>query len=198
MKARAGRDDDFTAFVAAQSGRLVNFAYLLCGDRTLAEDLAQTALVKTYARWSRTTIEDPLAYVRRAILNETRRQYHRRPPWRERPTGVGADLDQDADRREPDPAARVVGSRALLDALGTLTARERSVVVLRYVEDLTEAETARLLEIAVGTVKSTHARALAKLRRCEQLSERSTPPPTDQSIPSPTDRPNPLTTGERR
>ena len=170
MAGKAERDDDFTAFVAAQSARLVNFAYLLCGDRSLAEDLAQTALVKTYARWGRSPIDDPLAYVRRVVLNETRRLYRRRPPWRERPAGAAADLDQGHDRREPDPAGRVVGDRAVLDALGTLTARERSVVVLRYVEDLTEAETARLLEIAIGTVKSTHARALAKLRRCEQLT----------------------------
>ena len=170
MDRRTERDDDFTAFVAAQSGRLVNFAYLLCGDRAQAEDLAQTALVKTYARWGRAAIEDPLAYVRRVVLNETRRLYRRHPPWRERPAGAAADLDHEHDRREPDPAARVVGDHAILEALGALTARERSVVVLRYVEDLTEAETARLLEIAIGTVKSTHARALAKLRRCEQLT----------------------------
>lgn len=171
MDHRAERDDDFTAFVTAQSARLVNFAYLLCGDRTLAEDLAQTALVRTYSRWGRTVIEDPLAYVRRVILNETRRAYRRRPPWRERPAGFAADLDHDHGPHEPDPASRVVRNRAIVDALGTLTARERSVIVLRYAEDLTEVDVARLLDIAVGTVKSTHARALAKLRRCEQLSD---------------------------
>jgi RNA polymerase sigma-70 factor (sigma-E family) len=175
MNRRAERDDDFTAFVAAQSARLVNFAYLLCGHRATAEDLTQTALVKTYARWDRTVIEDPLAYVRRAILNESRRLYRRRPPWRERPAGVAADLEPRRELQAPDPAGEVVGSRAVVEALAILTARERSVIVLRYVEDLTEAETARLLDIAIGTVKSTHARALAKLRRAEHLSHQSFP-----------------------
>jgi RNA polymerase sigma-70 factor (sigma-E family) len=170
---RAGsRDEDFTAFVLARSGRLVHFARMLCGDAGLAEDLVQTALEKAYLRWDRIELGDPFAYVRQAVVNQ-HLSWVRRRLWRERPSGSTAELDEQAGYSLPyadDPTAGVEHRIAIAGALATLTRRERAVVVLRFVEDLTEAQTAATLGIAVGTVKSANARALQKLRAAPQLS----------------------------
>lgn len=162
------RDEDFTAFVRARSARLVHIAHMLCGDPGLAEDLAQTALEKAYLRWDRIEMRDPFAYVRRVVVNEHLSRLRRRP-WRERPSGGDAELEPAITASVADPAASL--RTDLLAALRALTARERAVLVLRYVEDLTEAETARVLGIAHGTVKSTNARALGKLRCSPELAE---------------------------
>ncbi|MEV6287073.1 SigE family RNA polymerase sigma factor [Kribbella sp. NPDC051770] len=167
-----GRDEDFTAFVLARSARLVHIARMLCGDPALAEDLVQTALEKAYLRWDRIELGDPFGYVRQAVVNQ-HLSWARRRPWRERPSGHAAELEQQLDlrggRSVSDPAVAVDRRIALAGALATLTARERAVVVLRYVEDLTEAQTAATLGVAVGTVKSATNRALQKLRATPQL-----------------------------
>jgi RNA polymerase sigma-70 factor (sigma-E family) len=164
------RDADFTAFVVARSARLVHIAHMLCGDRGLAEDMTQTALEKAYLKWDRIELGDPFGYVRQVIVNEHLARLRRRP-WRERLSGDTTELESGNSAYVGDPASGV-HRRAVVDAaLAGLTARERAVVVLRYVEDLTETETARVLGIALGTVKSTTARALAKLRRSPELTE---------------------------
>jgi len=147
----------FTEFVHARGPALQRTAYLLTGDWALAEDLVQTALARSYPRWSRIEAADPEAYVRRALVNTYASWWRRR--WRgEVPHGELPDLatgDRWAD----------VDSRAALHAaLGRLPRRMRAVVVLRYHEDLPETEVARLLGISVGTVKSQCAKALGKLR----------------------------------
>jgi RNA polymerase sigma-70 factor (sigma-E family) len=175
MAGSGSRDDDFTAFVLARSARLVHFARMLCGDAGLAEDLVQTALEKAYLRWDRIELADPFGYVRRAVVNQ-HLSWVRRRPWRERPSGDAAELELFAG--DPtgfgvpvaDPSSAVERRLAVGAALSTLTRRERAVVVLRYVEDLTEQQTAALLGVAVGTVKSANARALAKLRAAPELS----------------------------
>ncbi|GAB3814685.1 SigE family RNA polymerase sigma factor [Kribbella italica] len=168
-----GRDEDFTAFVLARSARLVHIARMLCGDPALAEDLVQTALEKAYLRWDRIELGDPFGYVRQAVVNQ-HISWARRRLWRERPSGHAAELDQHLDdrlgRTVADPAADVDRRMALSAALATLTARERAVVVLRYVEDLTEVQTAATLGVAVGTVKSVNNRALQKLRATPHLT----------------------------
>ena len=164
-----GRDEDFTAFVLARSARLVHIARMLCGDPALAEDLVQTALEKAYLRWDRIELGDPFGYVRQAVVNQ-HISWARRRLWRERPSGHAAELDQQLGRAVADPAAEVDRRMALSAALATLTARERAVIVLRYVEDLTEAQTAATLGVAVGTVKSSTNRALRKLRAAPHLS----------------------------
>ena len=168
MAAAGSRDDDFTAFVLARSARLVHFARMLCGDAGLAEDLVQTALEKAYLRWDRIEMADPFAYVRQAVVNQ-HLSWLRRRLWRERPSGDAAELDL-LHEAEVDPSGGIQRRVAMGAALATLSRRERAVVVLRYVEDLTERETAAVLGVAVGTVKSANARALDKLRIAPELS----------------------------
>ncbi|TDD56321.1 SigE family RNA polymerase sigma factor [Kribbella antibiotica] len=170
MVSSGSRDDDFTAFVLARSGRLVHFARMLCGDPGLAEDLVQGALEKAYLRWERIELADPFAYVRQAVVNQ-HLSWVRRRPWRERPSGAAAELDLlFLDNPVADRTGEVEGRVSVGAALETLSRRERAIVVLRYVEDLTERETAAVLGIALGTVKSANARALDKLRAVPELS----------------------------
>jgi RNA polymerase sigma-70 factor (sigma-E family) len=160
------RDEDgFAAFAAANGRRLRHAARLLTGDDHRAEDLVQTALARTYLRWDRIRSDDPMAYVRRVLYTAHAEWWRRR--WRhEYPTGAVPERPGTADLAA-DHAER---DRMRL-ALAALTPRERAVVVLRYYEDLGERETAEVLGVAVGTVKSTCARALAKLRVSPQLAE---------------------------
>ncbi|HEX4471328.1 MAG TPA: SigE family RNA polymerase sigma factor [Nocardioides sp.] len=146
--------DDFEAFVAARYAALLRTAYLLTGHHQDAEDLLQQTLVKAVGAWRR--IEgDPEPYVRTILVRQNvSRWRHRR--WRE----LSADVL---------PEVRVVAEGvedrlALHRALGVLAPRQRAVIVLRYYEDLTEAETARALGVAVGTVKSQARDALRRLR----------------------------------
>jgi RNA polymerase sigma-70 factor (sigma-E family) len=143
----------FDSFVAARSAALLRTAYLLVHDEALAEDLLQTSLTKAWFAWKRIEGE-PEAYVRR-ILVTTSASWWRRRWTRETPT---ADLPERVmSEGSPD-------WQDLWDAVGNLPGRQRAVVVLRYLEDRTEAETARLLGCSLGTVKSQCAKALAKLR----------------------------------
>ncbi|MEV6891336.1 MULTISPECIES: SigE family RNA polymerase sigma factor [Kribbella] len=143
----------FDAFVGARSQALVRTAYLLTRDHALAEDLVQTALAKAWFHWAKIREDNPEPYVRRILVTTYSSWWRRR--WNgEIPT---ADL--------PDtPAPRTEDGLDLWDAIGRLPRRQRAVVVLRFYEDLTEAETARLMGSSVGTVKSQTAKALAKLR----------------------------------
>lgn len=165
MSTSQQREADFAAFVAAQSAQLVHFARLLCGDLPTAQDLVQSALEKVYKVWRKREIEHPLAYARRAVLNQHLSGGRRR--GRETPV---ADLP-DHRHPVPDHAGDVLDRDALLSALARLTDRERAVIVLRYQQDLTEAATAEQLGIRVGTVKSTASRAMAKLRQSPDLVE---------------------------
>jgi RNA polymerase sigma-70 factor (sigma-E family) len=169
MRPAVERDKDFTSFVVARSGRLVYLARMLCGDAALAEDLVQTALEKAYLRWDKIEMGDPFGYVRQAVVNQ-HLSFLRRRPWRERPSGSSTELDVDFNRSVADPAAGIERRLVLNSALETLTRRERAVIVLRYVEDLTEAQTAAVLGVAVGTIKSSNSRALQKLRAIPGLS----------------------------
>jgi len=145
---------EFDAFVVARSPALLRTAYLLVQDEGLAEDLLQTSLTKAWFAWRR--INDPEAYVRR-ILVTTSASWWRRKWTRETPT---AELPEGALPGH-DP---LVEEQDLWQAIGRLPRRQRAVVVLRYLEDRTEAETADLLGCSLSTVKSQSAKALAKLR----------------------------------
>jgi RNA polymerase sigma-70 factor (sigma-E family) len=163
--ARTNMDDDFSAFVGSAATRLLRTAELLTGDRSQAEDLVQIALEKAYLRWHRIRADDPFSYVRRVLIN-AHHDWWRRKPWRERATDELPERSHVQDGAE-DQARR----DSVFRALATLTRRERSVVVLRYYDDLSEETTAAALGIAVGTVKSTAARAFRKLRITPEIEE---------------------------
>jgi RNA polymerase sigma-70 factor (sigma-E family) len=146
----------FRAFVEANGATLLHAARLMTADHHRGEDLVQTALTKVYLKWGR--IDAPLPYARRALVNahidQTRRKW-----WGERPTET---LPEPAQETE-DVASSDVRDQ-LRRMLAELSPRERAVIVLRYYCDLSEQETARSLGMPVGTVKSSCARALARLR----------------------------------
>ena len=144
----------FNEFVSGQSRSLMRTAYLLTHDHQLAEDLVQTALFKAAKAWHR--IEgDPQHYVRRILYTESTSR------WRRRRVHEVPAAGHDVPAR---PGADVDLHVALGHALDRLTPKQRAVLVLRYFEDLTETETARVLGVRVSTVKSTHRQALGRLR----------------------------------
>jgi RNA polymerase sigma-70 factor (sigma-E family) len=164
MDAEAERE--FREFVAARSAALFRSAYLLTGQREAAEDLLQTVLAKVARRWSRIRLE-PEAYVRRTLYHEQVSRWRLRSWRREAVYGNLPDTAAPGDH-----AAATDLRLALATALGRLTARQRAVVVLRYVEDLAESEVAAVLDVSVGTVRSTASRALARLRAtCPELAD---------------------------
>lgn len=151
----------FDDFVATRSTRLLRTAYLLTHDRALAEDLVQTSLAKAWFAWAR--IEgQPDAYVRRVMVNTYSSWWRRRWNGEE----ATAELPERGVGSGPRPAddVRVDDRTDLWRALARLPRRQRAVVVLRFYEDLSEVETAEIMQCSVGTVKSQASRALAKLR----------------------------------
>lgn len=155
-------DVEFEEFVVARSPALLRTAYLLVRDLQLAEDLLQTSLTKAWFSWKRID-GDPEPYVRR-ILVTTSASWWRQRWTHETPTAAVAELAMPAGTEWPRDGGEVWA------ALGRLSRRQRAVVVLRYVEDRSEAETADLLGCAVGTVKSQCSKALARLRLDDQLA----------------------------
>ncbi|WP_406090693.1 SigE family RNA polymerase sigma factor [Kitasatospora purpeofusca] len=159
---KAERDADFNAFVTGAWPRLMRTAFLLTGDRYLAEDVVQTALERTYAAWGRVTkADEPYAYVRRIVINEHARRFRRRVPEQL--------VNAVPERSGPDGFARLDERAALLDALGTLPPGQRQAVVLRYWEDLSESQAAAAMGCSVGTVKSQASKGIAKLRELSSL-----------------------------
>ena len=155
---RAEDEAEFREYVAGRWTWLVRAAALLTGDPWHAEDLAQTALVRVFASWPRVrAAEDMDAYTMRILINQNKNRFRRRR--------VVEDLTAVVpERAGGDPTSRVDQRAGLLAALASLPKRQREVVVLRYWEDYSEAQTARLLGCSVGTVKSQSSKALAKLR----------------------------------
>jgi RNA polymerase sigma-70 factor (sigma-E family) len=151
-------DADFDAFVGARMGALVRFAYALTGDLGHAEDLVQTALLRVYRRSRRMLPDDPERYVRQAIVNANLSRFRRRRV----PESLVDRPPERAGTADPDSAGEQ--ARALLALLAGLSPQQRTVLALRYGADLSEAETAELLGVSTGTVKSQASRGLAKLR----------------------------------
>ena len=148
----------FRAFVEANGATLLHAARLLTGDHHRGEDLVQTALTKVYLKWGR--IDAPLPYARKALVNAHIDQSRRRW-WGERPTET---LPEPVEDEPASDTAAAESRDELRRILAGLAPRERAVVVLRYYCDLSEQDTAATLGMPVGTVKSTCARALARLR----------------------------------
>ena len=155
------RDTEFSEFFETMWARLYRSALAIAGDRGSAEDALQAAFAKAYAAWPRVSSADqPEAYVRRMVVNEIIGS--RRYGWwrRERPAA-----DVEPARVSQSPEVGVVERDALWTAVRRLPLRQRAVIVLRYYEDLSEAEIAAALGCTRGTVKSQASAALANLRR---------------------------------
>lgn len=150
------RDQEFLEFVRASGRYLLRTAVLLCGDPVRAEELVQATYERTYRSWRVARDGDPQAYARRVLVNL------RVDGWRRTRREVVVDPVALPDQAGPDHTGAVVA--AVVQALARLPLAQRRVVVLRHLLDLTETEVARELEISVGTVKSHHARGIARLR----------------------------------
>jgi RNA polymerase sigma-70 factor (sigma-E family) len=156
---RSVDDDGFRAFVQHQWGPLTRTAYLLTGDRNIAEDLVQTALEKTHRKWRKVAeLDSPAAYVYRTMVN-TAISWRRR-----RSSGETPEMPADSAGRE-DPYERVDQRQQIVAALRQLPPKMRAVLVLRYFEDRTEADIAEVMGCSVGTVKSQASRGLQRLRQ---------------------------------
>ncbi len=152
------RDEEFAAYMQARQPSLLRTAYLLTGDRHTAEDLVQTALAKLYLSWDKVQKRDSVdGYVRRILVNENNSLWRR--GWKKREYATD-DLPDHQLTDEYDEGQRA----AVWAVVQSLPRKARAVVVLRYYEQLSEAETAEALGISVGTVKSQASRALATLR----------------------------------
>ncbi len=158
MTRHGRRDAEFTAYLEARQPSLLRTAYLLTGDRHQAEDVLQTSLAKLYLAWDKVNDRASVdAYVRRIMVNENNSLWRRAWKRKEHATEVLPE--------SPHVDAYDEGrSAALWEVVTSLPPKARAVVVLRYYEQLSEAETADVLGISVGTVKSQCSRAIAALR----------------------------------
>jgi RNA polymerase sigma-70 factor (sigma-E family) len=159
-----GAEVSFEEFVQARWPHLFRMAFLLTGrDRAEAEDLLQMTLERAYRHWTRISRSgQPERYVRRVLINASNDRWRRLRRRPERP------LRAEADHAAGDQMSETDDRDFLLRALATLPRKQRAVLVLRYFEDLSEAETADLLGCGIGTVKSHASRGLARLREMAQ------------------------------
>ncbi|GAB3775825.1 RNA polymerase sigma-70 factor (sigma-E family) [Nocardioides ginsengisegetis] len=155
-----GHLGEFEEFARARTPQLHRSAWLLCGDRHLAEDLVQETLAKVYVRWHRklgARIDNPAAYAQttlvRTFLSARRRRSSGELPWAELPEHAGPDESADSDLR-----------LALQRALAGLAPLDRAVLVLRYLEDLSVGEVAERLGVSPGAVRNRSMRALERVR----------------------------------
>ncbi|WP_433157618.1 SigE family RNA polymerase sigma factor [Kribbella sp. CA-247076] len=164
---RARDEAEFTEFAAVTVRRLRRTAYLMCGDWHRAEDAAQDALVKVYRRWTRIDRGDGLVgYAHKAVVTAVLDQS--RKPWRrEHLDEVGDDL-----RVAPDPLQAIDDRSVVIDALAAMAPGQRACVVLRHYADLSVEQTAEILGIGEGAVKSQTSRGLVQLRDLLGLNER--------------------------
>ena len=154
------RDAEFTAYLEARQPALLRIAYLLTGNRHQAEDVLQTSLAKLYLSWDKIRDHEQVdAYLRRIMVNENNSLWRKGWKRREYATDVLPDAEPFHDEYDDGRSA------AVWAIVQTLPGRARAVLVLRYYEQLTEAETADALGISVGTVKSQTSKALASLRQ---------------------------------
>ena len=155
---------DFTAFVEARTPPLFRTAMALTGNRSAAEDLLQTVLARTFLRWSDVRRGHPEAYVRRAMY------LHCVSRWRRRSYRLEVTTDRPPEHGVADRTDQVDLRLALLTALTALGPKQRAIVVLRYLEDLSDAEIGEIVGNTPGTVRGQLARALARLRvLCPEL-----------------------------
>jgi RNA polymerase sigma-70 factor (sigma-E family) len=156
---RVSLDEELDRLLASRGDHLLHAAIALTGNRTDAEDLLQAAVERLLRK--RTQIDDLEAYLRRVLFNLAADGWRRRDARNRTPRLLPS---QSRAGVEPDPVSRADLRDALMRALRALPAQQRAVVVLRYWEQLTQAETAELLGCSEGAVKSAASRGLARLR----------------------------------
>lgn len=163
----SSRAEEFHVFVGDRTSPLHRTAYLLCGDWYLAQDVVQDTLIKAYRHWTRVRRADnPDAYVRRILVNEVRDRWRRRDktvPVAHFPYEPAVD----------DSADDIVRRERLRLALLELPTQQRATVVLRYLEGMSQGETAKILGCSEGTVKSQSSRGLSSLRAYLERTESS-------------------------
>jgi len=167
---------DFDEWVAQRGAALLRFAYLLTRDHARAEEAVQDALIAAYSRWTRICRgQDPEAYVRRSIVNADISRW-RRFLRRETPTADPAAASPGPGGRSagPDHAEAQAEQDAVWTLCATLPTKQRAAVVLRYYEDLPDAEIAEILDCSSATVRSQIHRALATLRTTLTTAEEAT------------------------
>lgn len=174
VTAGAGRVS-FEDFVAARMQALLRFGRVLTGNTTSAEDLVQTALTKSYAKWGRIEADDPEGYVRRVMANTCASWWRR--PWREHPH----EHLPERTAATHDPYVNVELRDAVWEALGALSARQRTALVLRFYEELSMEEIADTIGCRTGTAKSLVSRGLATLRQSTGLRDSAGPLETTRS-----------------
>lgn len=154
--------ESFDTYVRQRTPALFRIAYLLTGDHHHAQDLVQQALLKVVGRWRRLAADgDPDPYVRRVLYTEHVGRWRRS---KRTVSESGYAFPAGADPAVADTAESLVVALAMRQALARLAPRQRAVIILRYYEDLSEAQTAEMLGIHIGTVKSQARDALARLR----------------------------------
>jgi RNA polymerase sigma-70 factor (sigma-E family) len=162
---RSDHDASFCEFATAAQRGLYLLAFSLTGDHHTAEDLVQTALVRSYSRWHRLRTQEPHAYARRIVVNAHRDRW-RRDRGREQLVYEPPETQASG----VDPESLAPDRYDVAAALQNLTARERKVIALRYLADLSERETSDLLRMSEGAVRSALHRAVSKLRQDPNLN----------------------------
>lgn len=162
-ESKAERDAAFTAFMTDVTPSLLRTAWLITGSTERSQELVQAAFVKTYAAWPKVRRDSALAFARRVLVN------HKTDTWRRTSREVVGDVPE----RSTAPDSSVEHRDQILRMLDLLPPQQRRIVVLRYYQDLSEQQTAEVLGISVGAVKSGASRGLATLRTARLSTEGS-------------------------
>lgn len=162
MRRQSERDESFSAFMRGAQPSLLRTAYFLTGSDDLARELVQDALVRAYLVWPKIRDGAALAYTRRILVN--RRIDHARRARREVPTASDPDTQVEADHSH-------IEREWIVALLARLPEQQRKVIVLRYACDMSEKETAAVLGLSVGGVKSAASRGMAALRSMSDFEE---------------------------
>jgi RNA polymerase sigma-70 factor (sigma-E family) len=156
----------FAELFEAERAPALRLAYAMTGDAAVAEDVVAEAFARTYERWAKGKIDNPNAYVKRAVVNEVRSTWRRLAVRRKH-----AARELGVEPSTPFRADRIADADVLQRALSTLAPRQRAVVVLRVVDDLSEQDVAAVLGCSVGSVKGYLSRGLERLRDALETSE---------------------------
>lgn len=157
----------FAAIFQAHRDDVVRLAYLLCGDQELARDAAAEAFARTYQQWQRGHVDRVPGYVRRVVINYVNSHFRRLERWHRAQSRHGAEPLHDVES----PTEQVARAQQVRSLIRQLPVRQRTAIVLRYWEDLSEAEIAEAMGCPVGTVKSLLARGRARLREDAELED---------------------------